>query len=1066
MRDGSGARRLRVFVRACRTAAVSAALVGGVLLGPVSAHAAGPHGDYSPSLPAGSSKCSQCHRSHLASTATGLLSIDPTTGVIAQTTLCFKCHGYAGPAQNAAASFDPALPGGHRVEDATGTVPADLTNTCSGCHDPHGSAAGLPRAVTNGQDVSRTVDANSWCWACHDPDLPKNWSGLTGAAYYDRLSQPSSSDASGYPMIGTLRAKTAYQSSAHASIPASSTAGRATGDCLWCHASHRSPNARDGLLAAFGPTAPGDAESDLCLICHGQQAGAYGTGHVIQSTDASLPPGSPVPCYECHNPHGSMRNNTALVSDALGQGLNPKAGSPGYSEQTLSQFCFTCHTTAEGYWWDSVNGVMAPPADIAQAPRRSVAGIDRLAGSLRLPPGPLAHSKDGLSGCACHGPVHAPQATPLSGGGLDCYTCHTVYQDRMEKGGSASTSVYHHVLGTGAGDGDTAFLNGSYPTSITDVYCMSCHADHDQFNAAKGANLRAGLSSTATTASTDYLPSGAYGICVSCHAVSLAKDPGQKSDGLADTDTPRITGGTLPGAYGAGVHNYSVPSTFGDSTTFGANCSKCHNDEQTKQFQQGTRARFGTHFSAVRRLLSAFGGTLVDPLGERHCYGCHSEPGDMAGGKTPAELGRDYYGAASMSAAAEDVYDQFQLGGSTHPVQASPTGSVECESCHNAHSVQSSSPVSEPTNTYNLAGYTTTSQKAQFCLTCHDADGGPARDVSNTTYVPHTVRLTKPKMNKAGFAAGGHWSASGAISAAETVTCGVCHENHGSVYEKLLGARDVATNTNRINGQAITGNDNSVCFACHTVASTGFPIYTRLPNGYPDTATWPGRAVYTNATYGIHRTLDGGLPGSTLPDYAPGDCKTCHDVHGTANQYDELTATFTQANFGLCFVCHDANGPATDNIAQWYPAASGGTASNTTRRYGHKTVEAGTLPAGSALPCYDCHNPHGSGNTYGLQVVTQTGPSTTISVTTFSATPGTPYAPSDALQVRAFCFTCHVPSDTNNGWNGSGYSAITAGATFEGLNRLTQLKLSSRQPHAQADTRSCYQCHNTPHWPE
>lgn len=1028
-------------------------------LAPAMAFAASPHGDFSASLATGTSKCAQCHRPHVAPTTQGLLSIEPTTGALSQTALCYKCHGYAGPARNAAASFEFALPGGHRTEDATGAVPADLTNTCSGCHDAHTNAKGLPRSRINGRDVSRTVDANSWCLACHDPDLPKNWSGLSGAAYYDTLFAPASVDTSGYPMLGTFRGAAAYQASAHASIPASATAGRAAGDCLWCHASHRSPNARDGLLDSFGPTAPGDAGAGLCLRCHDQASSGYGTGHTIKSSGGMLAPGSPLPCYECHNVHGSRSGNTALVSDALGGGLNPSSASTTFTVETLSRFCFTCHTSAEGYWWDSVSGVMAPPENIANAPRQSVAGISRLGGALRLPAGPAAHTKDGMSGCSCHGAsVHNPSQTPISAGGQSCYMCHSVYEGSMEKGSPSASLSYHHVMGTGAGDGDTAFPNGSYPTSASDLYCMSCHNDHDMFNGSKAANLRANLGSAATTAATDYLPTGTYGICVSCHSVSRAKDADQASDGMADTDTPKIVGGTGAGRYGSSAHNYAVASPFDDATSFGANCSKCHNDEQPKEYQLGVLGRFGTHFSAVRRLLAAYGGTPTDPLGERHCFGCHSRAGDVTGGKTPAQAGRDYYGVAVMSAASENVYAEFALTGSTHPVGVSPTGSLECESCHNAHVVSAVSPVTDPSNTYNAAAYTTTTQKALFCLTCHDSDGGPARTVSDSTYVPYTVTMTKPRMNKSLYALRGHWSANGSISAAETKSCDVCHDSHGSDYTKLLGVRDVATGTNRINGQVITGNDTSVCYACHTVASTSYPVFTREggTTGYPTNGTWPGRAVHVGATTGVHETIG--------PN-ADGDCKICHDVHGTANAYDGLTSASTATDYTLCFSCHDGNTAGAVNIKQSYPVSVGGTQPVANNRYGHKGTDGGT-PADRPLACYNCHNPHGSPNAYGLQVITEVSAGVPISVTSFGTSSGGRFNRSDAAQVRRFCFTCHVPSDVNQGWNGTAFVSVAAGARVDGFDRITQTKLDNRGAHRVGTNQNCYQCHvGGPHNP-
>jgi len=1039
--------------------------------------------------------CRMCHAPHQAATQASLMR--QTSRAAGEISVCYACHDGQGASSNVMSgpSNSFALASGHTIESAS--TGGDLTNLCSGCHNAHvdyaSGGAKLPRAEINSTPVAGPD--NTWCLACHNDS--SDWYG----AGYPSVAAPSR-DASGYPVLGTFPGRSVYENpalNAHASIPASGTV-RQSGDCLYCHASHRAPNEYDSLVATFTPSGRTSVADDQangtyaasCFDCHGGvlrsefttmpvdikqfvTAGAARSGHRIKTPGGNLPVGSPLPCYDCHNPHGSARGNSELLADTLGRNLNTDTA------ENVRRTCFSCHSSGDGMVWDSVASSYVPVGV------QEVEGLrrDGSDGSvLSIPAGVTGHDSSHVHSCyTCHGQDYGPGGynvhNPTGGvspGGVDCYSCHATYESYMEAGGADSTTVYHHVMGTGTSDGDTAFAPGSYPTSTSNLYCMSCHADHDQFNDDQAANLRLDLTSAATTSTTDYVSTGTYGICISCHAVSLPKDANQASDG--SSATPKIVGGTGAGGFGTpgGVvaHDYIATSTFGDLTTFGANCSKCHNDEQTKDFQT-SEDRFGTHYSAARRLLSALGGTVSDPLAESHCYRCHSEAGDLAGGKTGAEAGRDWYDAADMSAAAEDVYDQFQLAGSRHPVAATASGSVECESCHNVHVVRNTagSFVSDPYNAYNLAAYSTTAQQAAYCLNCHDANGGPTRQVDNSIYIPYSVSLTATGMNKATYNGTGrtHWELTGSTRVAGSipavtgpVSCAVCHDNHGSDYAKLLGVRTATGNT--INGQAITGNDTSVCRACHTSESTNYPIYVKSAN-YPISGTWPGWATYSNGTYGIHRAVDAGSNASTLPDYAAGDCKTCHNVHGTANTYDALNLPFTVTTFTVCFDCHDADaGAPADNIAQYYPATNGGTASNTDRRYGHKTVEAGSLPAGSSLPCWDCHNPHGSSNTYGLQIITQTSAANTISVTNFSTTAGTPYSNADGPQVRALCFTCHVPSSTSNGWNGSAYAAVSADARFEGLLRLTQLKLSNRMPHSQTDTRSCYQCHNNPHWPE
>jgi len=1093
---GDGARRSSgvASVRSRVALLVLATLL--VFAMPVLALAAeSPHGAYDPTvdpddLDVTTDKCSQCHKPHQASVSQDLLSVEPTTGVVTQTVLCFKCHGYAGPAEsNAQATFETALPTGHRVEDSTGTPEPDLTNVCADCHEPHGEDAGLPRADINGFVVDRENDPNSWCEACHDPDAFDRpvWSGdATGTAYYDQIF--TSRDASSYPTFGTFRGWNAYETnSAHSSIPASAsvviqgsperTAERGVGDCLWCHASHRAPSEYDNLVGEFGPSSPGDHGADVCFVsgaCH-DISGGYGSGHLISTPTATLAVGSPLPCYECHNAHGSKNGNAMLGQDTLGQNLDPS------TPEGEAAFCYTCHLSSDSYGWNSFSSPAAmehwTTLTSQSGITTSVVGIPRA--DMAIPVSVSAHaSANYAGGCFCHGSVHAPNPDGVSAGGVACYECHSSYEDPMEAGGLDSTDWYHHVMGTGTGDGDTAFASGSYPTSTTDVYCMSCHADHDQFNSEQAANLRLDLTSAATTSATDYVATGTYGICVSCHSSSLTKDNTNQKPEVGATTTPKIVGGTGAGGFGLSAHNYTVQSTFGDSSTFDANCSKCHGDEQIKEFQTSDDT-FGTHYSAARRLLSALGGTVTDPLAEEHCYGCHSESGD---GRKTAD-GLDWYGAEAMSAASEDVYDQFQLAGSKHPVAASLSGSVECESCHNAHVVNSANVVSDPENTYDTALYVATAQQAGYCLTCHDTDGGPTRVVDGTTCVPYSVSLTAVGMDKSTYDTTGrtHWELTGSTDVAGgipavtgPVSCAVCHDNHGSRWTKLLGVRTATDNT--INGQTITGNDNSVCYACHTGADTQWPTFDRESgaSGYPVDGTWPGSTLYTSTTYGLHDQADVVWPGS---GYTGGDCKNCHDVHGTANTYDELRGTFTASNYGTCFTCHDGSISTAPDVTGSYPTSAGGDLANTDDRAGHSGDLAGAGNPVVPTPCYNCHNPHGSygrgrndgtGNpTYpGLLVKTQIG-AVTPTDAVFGDAAGEIDLSTDA-GVRRFCFMCHL-GNNGLGWNGSAYQAVASGAQVDGFDRNTQLRVTmGGGGHATTGNNSCLNstCHPDVHNPD
>ncbi|GAB4279317.1 MAG: hypothetical protein Kow0056_12330 [Coriobacteriia bacterium] len=1061
-----------------------------------------PHASYG----ASTALCDYCHDPHLAATQENIFrDVGVEKGELA---LCYSCHDGTGAATNVKTgpSNSFAMSSGHSLEETT-TSP-DLTNECSSCHSPHKdytTRPGLYRSDINSDTVTST--GNGWCFACHND--AQDW--YDGS--YPSASSPTR-DASGYPAAGVYPGETTYSSwsaNPHSRIP-TTAAGQSFGDCRHCHGTHRESNSYDMLDLTFRPSTAGTVMDDRqngtyaesCFECHGGAVASGFTtapvdikrhvtydwandsaysGHRIKTAGGNLPVNAPLPCYDCHNPHGSTRGNAYLISDTLGGSLDTSSAAG------VRRFCFTCHSTA-----DTTEGWDSDTSTYVSVTGQTVEGLERDgsdSSKLNLP-SVNGHNKGDSQSCyTCHGNdysaassnnVHNP-SPGLSNGGTSCYNCHSTYQTYMEDnagsktGGPERLTVYHHVLGGSGVDGDQAPSTGTYPTSLTDVYCVSCHTDHNYFNSSKAANLRQNIANNdgSVTSNTDYLTASPYGICVSCHSTIKSKDTAnQKDDGT--TTTQKIDGAL----FDASTHEYSVESTFGAGNSFYANCSKCHNDEQGKSFQTGVYG-FSTHYSAERRIVSAFGASVNDPMNEDFCYNCHSRATDPIPRQKPVN-GKDAYGAlgSNMTGSSEYVYEMFeQTLGSSHPVSATVTGSVECVNCHNPHTVSSSVKVSDPDNTYNPLTHSTVDQKVSFCLRCHDGSP-PAYQSNATTYVPSAVTMAPANLaqdNKSTYQSRGHWSASGSISSGERVACWVCHDNHGSVAPKLLGQYDFPSGQNWIGSTSISANNNTVCSdsGCHGNASTSFPDASRTASGYPTDGTWPGFATYNTAynpvthTGSVHTTTTAVWPGKS---YAGGDCKNCHDVHGTANTYDQLRTEdsggthgvygFGPSDMTFCFNCHDDDGPALSqgalgregDIKQYYPASSGGT--NSGPRAGHQiSTSGGNLPVGTGLPCYDCHNPHGSASEYALQLTIEWSVGTT---TTLGDQAGE-IDLSDASGVREFCFGCHTTSDTGTGWDGSGYTDAT-GTSFEGLDRQSgKLGLPSVNGHSEFDTQSCFNCH-------
>jgi hypothetical protein len=351
-------------------------------------------------------------------------------GAAAETAVCYSCHDGSGARSNVkdgpVDSF--ALASGHSLVPAKGAP--GLTTSCSSCHSPHADVRkrpGLYRRSINGHKAS---DANAWCAGCHDDR--SSWS-----KGYPSTALPSR-DASGYPVLGTYPGPSVYDDRAkHAHAKARGTSGP-RGDCLLCHAAHRGPNKYDGLLMTFYAPSAATVASDqadgtyasLCLACHAGQkmwakqgaadiaryvtqrdgSGTY-LGHSILTSGGTLPAGAPLPCYDCHNPHGSSRGNSSMISDALGKGLSTSSGTG------VRAFCFSCHSSSDGMVWDSVSAAYSPAgASTFEGLPRDGAGGNQL----KLDSSVAAHASSAVDSCYdCHGSDYAGAAgnvhAPLRG---------------------------------------------------------------------------------------------------------------------------------------------------------------------------------------------------------------------------------------------------------------------------------------------------------------------------------------------------------------------------------------------------------------------------------------------------------------------------------------------------------------------------------------------------------------------------------------------------------------------------------------------------------------------------
>lgn len=350
---------------------------------------------------------------------------------------------------------------------------------CSTCHGVHEKSAGnkgalLPGAINPFGSLEALItvektENNAQCTACHDD--AQTWYKASQTSNYPTAESYEStlSIASGYktyPTSGTYPGSTVYNSTSkngHMKIAAQDTYD--TGDCRYCHSSHGSSSQYDGLLAARGEVrammATGGVVSDeektsgayasFCLSCHNgsndktpwasapdiasQVALPAGSseesrtafllsaaGHRVSSANADVPAGSALPCYSCHNPHGSKNGNAYNLNDTLGSNLAGERNT-----------CFTCHTSSDGFVlaaagssYTAVSSSTPECVGLSRTGNDTING-EQVANKLKLPDGIEAHTKDGTMECSgCHGGVHDPLQASGTGDsdGKSCLQCH------------------------------------------------------------------------------------------------------------------------------------------------------------------------------------------------------------------------------------------------------------------------------------------------------------------------------------------------------------------------------------------------------------------------------------------------------------------------------------------------------------------------------------------------------------------------------------------------------------------------------------------------------------------
>lgn len=354
-----------------------------------------------------------------------------------------------------------------------------------------------------------------------------------------------------------------------------------------------------------------------------------------------------------------------------------------------------------------------------------------------------------------------------------------------------------------------------------------------------------------------------------------------------------------------------------------------------------------------------------------------------------------------------DVAAQF---GKTAPYAVShhkvPEGTQLCSDCHNPHDAgqdASGNEVHWPRLLQSSADSNVNGSN-KFCFSCHQNSMGSTKAIDPSNYAADGTGHNNSSFIINGMTPFNPDSGTG-------IRCMGCHQTHGSSLVKLL--RDKL----KPDDQPAKGNDKTLCYNCHTGASTD--------------GRFAGKAVYDNASGNPHALSSSTNTNVSYPGITgqAGQCVNCHDPHGSAYgtskvsmkslraPFNDGKTLYNAADFTLCFGCHNnTSANAKYDIQTPYNSSQGG----------HYIKSAGgNLVPGSKMPCTSCHDLHGSTNDNKYMLKESLG--------------------SGLGDGRNECLACHQTGKVIEGINMSPPSAVV--------------------PEHTGTTTACLSCHDSAHAP-
>lgn len=408
------------------------------------------------------------------------------------------------------------------------------------------------------------------------------------------------------------------------------------------------------------------------------------------------------------------------------------------------------------------------------------------------------------------------------------------------------------------------------------------------------------------------------------------------------------------------------------------------------------------HFDANKTALAPASGTKVT------CVMCHDKHASSNNRLIREDQGTEdslcsrCHNNTANSLSGRNIIAEFNRTGSRHNIfdaDQADGSKIECRSCHGPHTVApvrhstglNVSDISDPDDTYKfftqVAGpRNTTGTLSEFCIKCHDGNP-PEKNMSLTAQIPFTVRFpSNPAVvftsnnsgwNKSVFTTSGHFTG------INRVDCDLCHEQHGSDYQRL-------------NKRPEDTGANGICFFCHDGSNTSFPGAPNIKTDMSKTYAHP-----TLTTTGKHSDTENYNNMAVANRHA--ECVDCHDPHSA--QADTTTTPPARSNilkntsgvgvgsraawtsldpasgvyvfksaidnqYELCYKCHSSYSATADtaptrDIAKEFNPANKAFHSVEANSPNTKGIFVNGYGPNSRLWCTDCHGRNGGGSPKG-----------------------------------------------------------------------------------------------------